>query len=178
MCDGACGSVKIDDNECGALLARHLIERGHKKFGTLSSRGVPQAQNLRRQGFIEAIQDSGEVVWDASANRYDQDLGEALSTAARKLGFSALFCSNDILAITRINELSNAGISIPNQPSIVGFDDIDCCEVVRPCLTTVRQPYEMMGKVAVQILMDRVFKPDAVLRSEALPVRLIERKSR
>ena len=137
LCDGTCDRVTIDDNESGTLLARHLIERGHKKFGNLSSRGVPQSQNLKPRGFIEAVQGFGEVVWDASASRYDQDLGEALSKAARTLGFSALFCSNYILAITCINELSNAGISIRTNfqllDSMISTGERSCAHASPQC---------------------------------------------
>jgi LacI family transcriptional regulator len=70
--------------------------------------------------------------------------------------FTAIFCFNDIAAIGAIRALKNAGLAVPGDVSVVGFDDIQSAAYSTPSLTTVRQPLLEMGKRSAQILLDRI----------------------
>ena len=70
--------------------------------------------------------------------------------------FTAIFCFNDISAIGAIRALKDAGLSVPGDVSVVGFDDIQSAEYATPSLTTVRQPLREMGKRGAQVLLERI----------------------
>jgi LacI family transcriptional regulator len=73
--------------------------------------------------------------------------------------------------------IREAGLSIPDDISVIGFDDIPQASIVTPKLTTVHQPLDQMGRVAVQMLLDLINNPDSPLRHTTLSTRLIERES-
>jgi LacI family transcriptional regulator len=80
--------------------------------------------------------------------------------------FTAIFCFNDIAAIGAIRALKDAGLSVPNDVSVVGFDDIQSAAYSTPSLTTVRQPLTEMGKRGAQVLLDRIANRDKEQSSE------------
>jgi LacI family transcriptional regulator len=81
-------------------------------------------------------------------------------------GFTAIFCFNDIAAIGAIRALSDAGLSVPKDVSVVGFDDIQSAAYSTPSLTTVRQPLTEMGKRGAQILLERIANRESAFPSE------------
>ena len=97
--------------------------------------------------------------------------------------FTAVFCFNDIAAIGAIRALKDAGLSVPGDVSVVGFDDIQSAAYATPSLTTVRQPLAAMGKRGAQVLLQRienrekdfpseiVMEPELVLRESTAPAR-------
>jgi LacI family transcriptional regulator len=96
--------------------------------------------------------------------------------------FTAVFCFNDIAAIGAIRALKDAGLSVPGDVSVVGFDDIQSAAYATPSLTTVRQPLLEMGKRGAQVLLERIanreqefpaeitMKPEFVVRESTGPV--------
>ena len=104
--------------------------------------------------------------------------------------FSAIFCFNDIAAIGAIRALSDVGLSVPGDVSVVGFDDIQSAAYTTPSLTTVRQPLMEMGRRGAQVLLERISDPDKqvpaeivmapelVVRESTGPAKLGEKKSR
>jgi LacI family transcriptional regulator len=74
----------------------------------------------------------------------------------KKRDFTAIFCFNDIAAIGAIRALKDAGLSVPGDVSVVGFDDIQSAEYATPSLTTVRQPLFEMGRRGAQVLLERI----------------------
>ena len=79
---------------------------------------------------------------------------------AKTRNFTAIFCFNDIAAIGAIRALTDAGLSVPGDVSVVGFDDIQSAAFYTPSLTTVRQPLNEMGKRGARILLERIAKPE------------------
>jgi LacI family repressor for deo operon, udp, cdd, tsx, nupC, and nupG len=98
--------------------------------------------------------------------------------------FTAVFCFNDIAAIGAIRALTEAGLRVPGDVSVVGFDDIQSAAYCTPSLTTVRQPLQEMGKTGARILLERianstaeypaevVVQPEFVVRESTGPARL------
>jgi LacI family transcriptional regulator len=82
--------------------------------------------------------------------------------------FTAIFCFNDIAAIGAIRALKDAGLSVPGDVSVVGFDDIQSAAYATPSLTTVRQPLTEMGKRGAQVLLERI-----VNREKAFPAEIV-----
>jgi LacI family transcriptional regulator len=90
---------------------------------------------------------------------------------------TAIFASNDVMAMGAMDAVRNRGIRIPDSISVIGFDDIPQASLVRPALATVQQPLEKMGRVATQMLLDLLEHPDREIERIELPTKLITRES-
>ena len=90
---------------------------------------------------------------------------------------TAIFASNDVMAMGAMDAVRNRGLRLPEDISILGFDDIPQAAVIRPALTTVRQPLEQMGRVATQMLLDILKNPESEADQIRLPTELIIRGS-
>jgi len=88
---------------------------------------------------------------------------------------TAIFASNDVMAMAAMDAVREKGLRVPEDMSILGFDDIPQASLVRPALTTVRQPLEQMGRVATQMLLDVIKNPNLKINRMELPTELIIR---
>jgi LacI family transcriptional regulator len=90
---------------------------------------------------------------------------------------TAIFASNDVMAMGAMDAVRNRGLRVPDDVSIVGFDDIPQAALIRPELTTISQPLEKMGRVATQMLLDLLQHPEKAADRIELPTQLIVRDS-
>jgi LacI family transcriptional regulator len=171
--------VYLDNEMGGAMATRHLIERGHRRIAHIAGPlSVPDARS-RLQGYRQALEGAGLP--------YDEDLviesdfmvdGGHASTERlleRDLDITALFAANDEMAAGAIVALGEAGYRLPDDISIVGFDDVVLARHLHPALTTVKQPLREMGRAAAQIALaaiegrevevQRRFEPELVERT-------------
>jgi LacI family transcriptional regulator len=136
------------------MAAKHLVELGHRSIGHISAPAEHPAAGQRRQGVRDALRSAGldepliaigdgRVAGGASA-------AEALIAA----GMTGIVAYNDLTAIGALRALRRAGIGVPEEVSVVGFDDIDLAAWTDPPLTTVRQPIGDLGRWAVNHLTD------------------------
>lgn len=173
------------DNSHGAYMAtRHLIARGHKEiaFVCTSLTDVADGQD-RLAGYQRALEEAGLTFnEDLVARGFPNEeggnyaIGEILS---RKQPFTAVFGYNDQMAAGVINMLEDSGVSVPEQVSVVGFDDIVIAKYLRPKLTTIRYPINEMGAVAARNILHQI-EPDnhgQVATPLRFTPRLIERHS-
>jgi len=169
------------ENETGGYLAtRHLIEAGHEQIAYIGGPDGLYSVEHRRAGYLRAMREAGLPVrkqWLA--------LGSFSSDFARKatLGFlrlanppTAIFGSSDYIAIGVLLALKQAGLSVPRDMSVVGFDDMPLTELFNPPLTAIRQPIEALGRRGFQLLFS-LLKGEQPPRLTLLPVELIERQS-
>jgi LacI family transcriptional regulator len=160
-------SSVIVDNEVGGQLAiQHLHSLGHRKIAfirgpkTLSDtsprwkgvRAFAQSKNLEIDSRL--VVDLPESSDPASSFEAGQKLTEEL--IKRRRPFTALMAFDDMTAFGAIRALNHAGISVPEQCSVIGFDDVAPAALCTPSLTTVRQPMEAMGSLAVSLVADRI----------------------
>jgi DNA-binding LacI/PurR family transcriptional regulator len=96
---------------------------------------------------------------------------------ARKLPFTALFAFNDISAIGSIRAFLEAGLRVPDDVSVVGFDDIQNSAYISPPLTTVRQPMQRMGEMAARTLLDRIEERTKYVAEIVIEPELVVRRS-
>lgn len=153
----------LSDGRRGAReIARHVLDQGHKRVTVIAGPPTSWTAEQRLAGYREAFasagQDPDELV--VLAGDYRQPSGtqrarEALSIAPNKRP-TALLCSNDLMALGALDYCKSAGISVPDDVSIVGFDDIPIAALVTPGLTTVSQPAFEMGYQATMLLVDLV----------------------
>ncbi|KAF0114168.1 MAG: LacI family transcriptional regulator [Hyphomonadaceae bacterium] len=172
---GRAACVRMDEFDAAYNLTKHLIERGHKEIGFI--RGHPQhgGSHLRFEGFCKALKDYNI---DANQNWISQGYFyfESGREAARQIFEhskrpSAIFAANDYMAFGLMAYLHDMGLKVPEDVSIVGFDDVPGCQLVWPHLTTIHQPVTDMGYAAAEILLNNGPK------ERVLPYRMIERGS-
>jgi LacI family transcriptional regulator len=150
--------VTIDEVKAARQHIGHLVELGHRRIGYFSIGEDTTFRGPRRRGFEQALQEAGipfnpDYVWHGgtSRNRVRQSVG-TLGAMPRDQRPTAVCCFNDDIAMTFIEELTAAGIRVPEDLSVVGFDDIPAAE--QDGLTTTRQPMREIGARAAKFLTD------------------------
>jgi DNA-binding LacI/PurR family transcriptional regulator len=172
---GGVSSVVSDNLSGGRLVGQHLTDLGHRRAVVLAGPAGLLSTVERVRGFHEffphALVLHGE---------FEQSAGYRLTSdlIASDAEFTAIFAGNDYMAWGAQRRLLEAGIEVPGQVSVVGFDDIDIAELLRPTLTTVRQDTLEMGRRAAQLVVRAVEgRGEATLVDEVLPVQLMIRRS-
>src|SRR5450432_3959599 len=177
----AFSTVCADNESGGALAARYLLGLGHRKIAHLT--GPRQHGNLsdRARGFVRALQSAENPVRPIVLHGvFNFDGGAALT---RKLldehpDVTASFAANDVMAFGVVQAGLDRGLRIPEDLSLIGFDNIEFSVVVHPPLTTIHQPKYEMGSAAVEILLRLALEKDKQIpEHRRLGVHLIERQS-
>ncbi|HVV19331.1 MAG TPA: LacI family DNA-binding transcriptional regulator [Pseudonocardiaceae bacterium] len=146
------------DNLRGAqLAAEHLISLGHRRIGMLTGRSDLQSARLREEGFRQALAAAGIAVDDDLMQPGDYDPEVSAASALRLLKSehppTAVFAANDISAIATVTAAASLGIRVPDDLSVVGFDNVPESALNSPPLTTVHQPIREMGQCAIEMLI-------------------------
>lgn len=155
-----CDKIQDNSRQGGYLATRHLIEKGHVKIGCISGPRDKQATSERFAGYIQAMQESDlEVVehWHAFGNFECEGGKQAFDTiyATGELP-TALFVCNDMMAMGVISAANNKGIKVPDDLSVIGYDDIKLAKYICPALTTIHQPKFNLGQKAFDTLLDKI----------------------
>jgi DNA-binding LacI/PurR family transcriptional regulator len=169
-------SVSCDDHAAGALAVRHLVDLGHTRIGLAvgPDRFVPAIR--KAAGFREMM----ASLVDAAEPRIERSLftvegGQAAAARLVATGCSAVVCGSDLMALGAIRAVRSRGLRVPQDVSVVGYDDSVLMAFTDPPLTTLRQPVQDMGEAAVRALVDEisgqpapraeyVFRPELVVR--------------
>lgn len=168
------GSVTIDNDLGGRLVARHFVDTGRRRaFVAGTPAGLPSSKR-RVSGFLdEAVRLGLDVVDVVFANL--STLDGAVTAAERLLAdrsIDAFFAGNDVLAIRVMASLLQQGVSVPDDVAICGFDGITLGQAMRPQLTTIQQPFDALGTAALR-LAQLAASPAAHVREDVvLPVTL------
>ncbi len=171
----------LSNNFAGARQAvSYLIANGHQHIGLVGS--VPNAYPSiaeRRRGYLQALEDHNiSEPYFADSHIVPQDAAEAAVALLRRAPqITALFCCNDAMAITTMQAAQLAGRRVPDDLSIIGFDNIDLAEHITPALTTMHIDKASIGRLAVQLLANRADFPDASCVTAAVQPTLVERQS-
>ena len=167
------------DHRRGAWLAlKHLFELGHTEIAFMKGAEVSSDSEDRWKGILEVAEELGirmraELIVQIKGDDATPQLGYpfAQELLSRKRPFTALFAYNDISAIGSIRAFQDAGLRVPEDISVVGFDDIRIAVHNNPSLTTVRQPLQEMGEIAARTLLNRIeghedFVPEIAIEPE------------
>lgn len=170
-------AVYSDHAQGGRLLARHLLALGRRRVALLAGPAELPSARARRRGFLEAFEPLAPVFEGAAA--FTHRLPEPVRRRLRQAvgGFDAVVCPNDAVAIGVVRVLREAGVRVPQDVCVTGFDDIPWAAMMEPPLTTVRQPLAAIGAEAVRLLLERIRAPEREPRQVMLPVELVERAS-
>jgi DNA-binding LacI/PurR family transcriptional regulator len=172
-------AVSLDDEAGGYLATQHLIQLGHTKIAAIQGLTNEECTKGRMAGFRKAFREAGLELnpkllakgdWSASSGY--QAINDLLKNGD---DFSAVFAHNDRMAVGAIQALRESGFEIPQDISVIGYDDIPLSSYFDPPMTTVRQPMEEFGRIGAQILIEalnnRFFKPQIVRLAPELIIR-------
>jgi LacI family transcriptional regulator len=169
------------DNLKGAVSAtEHLLELGHRRIGFLAGRRDLESARLRERGYRTALRRAGIRI-DASLIRVGGYQTDTAEEAARQLlerddRPTAIFAANDVSALATISVAGALGVTVPDDLSVIGFDNVPEAALSEPPLTTIEQPIRQMGFDAAQILI-RLIAKQQVPEHTLLPTRLVVRGS-
>ncbi|HXG81841.1 MAG TPA: LacI family DNA-binding transcriptional regulator [Sphingomicrobium sp.] len=179
-------NVRIDDFEAAKEITTHLLRLGHSRIGFIRGHPSTTATAERHRGFAAAIAEFGLDEADAPVEQgyftYRSGLVAAERLLAREPRPTAIFASNDDMAAATVNVAHRAGLDVPGDISVVGFDDTAPATTVWPELTTIRQPIADMAEAAIELLMadlrngregasERVLQHQLVIRDSSGPPR-------
>jgi len=160
-------NITLDHRKGARLALSHLLELGHKEIAFMKGADVSPDSEARWRAIREVAKELGirmraELIVQLEGDDATPQLGYpfAVELLARKRPFSALFAYNDISAIGSILAFQEAGLRVPEDISVVGFDDIAIAVHNSPSLTTVHQPLQMMGETAARTLLARIEHPE------------------
>jgi LacI family repressor for deo operon, udp, cdd, tsx, nupC, and nupG len=150
-------SVMIDNTPASREATRHLIQLGHRRIGYLGDRCGFQSDTERFAGYRHALEEAGIPFLPELISHGDGKLEGGMQAMEKLLTLAdlptAVFCYNDMSAIGAMRTLRLRGLRVPQDISLVGFDDLDFASYTVPPLTTVRQPKQQMGRKATEILL-------------------------
>jgi LacI family transcriptional regulator len=175
-------SVTVDEHRGGELVARHLIELGHRRLAFVGPQHHDRADSRRLEGFLRAAADAGlqplVIAWDPPDGvvTVDGARTEWRTILAGDQPATGIFAVNDYTAIDLLDVADALGVRVPLALSIVGFDDVEVGRLRRINLTTVSQPREALVRLGVEALLGRIEgriegEPHVTLASVALKVR-------
>lgn len=176
--------IGSDDLQGGTDIVEHLVGLGHRRIAFIGA-----AASKRELGYRSGLMQHRLPAEEALIIKSETALARPSAFGyestkellARGVSFTALFCANDLMAMAAIRALAEAGIAVPGQVSVVGFDDINIAKLSQPSLTTIRKPIEDMGIHAAETLLRIIQETEeATLSSQKkiiLPTRLVIRES-
>lgn len=177
-------NIVLDHKRAAQLALEHLRDLGHRDIAFLKGQPFSSDSEVRWAAIEEVAEELGirirpeltvQIEGTDSTPAIGYPVGKQL--LARKRPFSAVFAYNDISAIGAVWAFREAGLRVPQDVSVVGFDDIPGAAFANPGLTTVRQPLTRMGQIAAQTLIDRIEERDAYVPEIAIEPEFVVRES-
>jgi len=180
-------TIKLDNYSAGVLAASHLLELGHQKFACISGPLKIKICRERLSGFLDTLGKKDLKIRKEFIQEGDFKIEGGRKAMENLLVFprdeypTAIFIMNDLMAFGAIQIAKEKGLSLPEDISIVGLDNIPLSEVFSPPLTTVAQPFDEMAKEGVNLLLKLienkkirkkliVIQPKLIIRSSAIPI--------
>ncbi|EMF8861838.1 TPA: substrate-binding domain-containing protein [Vibrio parahaemolyticus] len=155
-------SDKIQDNSLrgGYLAAKYLIDCGHTEIGCITGPLIKHQAQMRYEGYKRAMNEAGlefNANWIIESDFECEGGYQAFKKMAERGTLpSSIFVSNDMMAMGVINAANELGIKVPDDLSIIGYDDIHIAKFISPSLTTIHQPKYRLGQAAVETLVRRL----------------------
>ncbi len=184
-------SVELDHHRAAELTLRHLYDLGHRTIAVMRGQPYSSDSEPRWQGIVEVARDFGLMIQPELTIQLEKDLTSpelgypvVQQLLAHRRRFTAVISFNDVAAIGCIRALHDSGLRVPQDVSVVGFDDIKEAAFQTPSLTTIRQPLQKMGELAVDLLLQQLTpsaakapaqvaaEPELVVRESTGPSRL------
>ncbi len=176
-------TVEIDDIRGGKMAAEYLAQKGHRRIAFLGDTNLPEYAihpiSQRLLGFRQKLHELGISLPDDYVRLASYSLEQARQAASEFLSLpnppTAIFAATDLQAMGVLMMARRLGFRVPEDLAVMGFDDLDMAEVMD--LTTIRQPLDESGQVAVELLLGRIATPTRSIRHVQLPLTIIERQT-
>jgi LacI family transcriptional regulator len=171
-------TVRVDNAAAMAEVAAHLVKgHGYRRLAFVSGLAASPDSTMRAQSFVTSVTELGGRVQPLDAWAADWTSGGAVRVTRSRLESGAelpqaIACANDQMAIGVLHALNRAGVRVPDEVAVVGFDDIPVVRHLTPALTSVRQPSRQLGAVAVEVLVGLVEGRPPASRDIVLPTEL------
>lgn len=175
-------NIRIDDEFGGFLVTKHAIDCGHRKIGFLTGQLHENGVIKKRlEGYKKALSEAGiefdeKMVYEGTVD-YETGRVIAREIVENKDDITCLVTTADVLAIGALKGFSEMNVSVPDDYSLVGFDDLEISKFVSPGLTTVRQDISAKGSIATSLLFETIEDPKTESKDIVLPFSLVERGS-
>lgn len=172
----AVSSVSVDESGSASTMTEYLLGRGHRRIAMIAGPPDTPGGHFRLEGFREAMGDHFDpelvVQGDYSRASGRRAMGELLASGR---DFDAVFAANDLMAVGAIGALDAAGVAVPADVAVAGFDDSGLAARNHPPLTTMRQPWKTLSQQMVEVLVALIRGGE--LRHVTLPTELVVRES-
>ena len=182
--DLAADLVEVNHEAGGYLATQHLLQLGHRRIACIGGPQTLSSARQRVQGYQRALREGGLPVdgalfrcGDFTSAGGHAAMCELLAVNALPDRPSAVFASNDLMAIGAICAAAAAGLRIPENLSVIGFDDIALAAFSNPPLSSIVQPKHQTGELAARLLLERIAQPDRALQRAILQPTLQVRQS-
>ncbi|WP_322907251.1 LacI family DNA-binding transcriptional regulator [Paenibacillus campi] len=172
-------AVQIDNYSGGYAAGRHLLEQGHQRIAHLCGEELYRSTRERRRGFVQALHEAGMEPMLIEQGEYSIGFGYAAARrwlAAGELP-QAVFAGDDYIALGLINAVLEAGLSVPGDISVIGYDDQVIAAELHPLLTTIRQPADIIASAAVTQILRKINDPTQPVPGVCIRPELIVRES-
>ena len=172
-------SVTIDNFDAVMSVVRHLKNKGHERIGMILAGSRIYTMKKRLEGYKEGCKNYGldcEKVLDLSSI-FDQGEFERICRYLKEKKMTAVIATSHFVTKEVYKCAKKVGIDIPDDLSVVGFDDMDENELLDPPVTVIKQPVSLIGKAAATLILDRIDGDDSPTQSVVFKAELIERKS-
>lgn len=182
-------SVMADDFEGVRSAINHLIALGHRRIAYMIESAYPILR-LRTAGYLDALRDKGiEADWlrKAPASHFDMNLDyrewgrhcmrQWLQEDWAEQNITAILAQNDTTALGIMESLQEAGIGVPDEVSVIGFDNIELCDCVTPSLTSIEVPLHKIAATGVELLLRHIASAETEISKTILPTKLRVRNS-
>jgi LacI family transcriptional regulator/LacI family repressor for deo operon, udp, cdd, tsx, nupC, and nupG len=175
-------NISVDSYGGACQAVEHLLQLGHRKIGYLGAGNRLRSNFLRMQAYRDTLARAGigfPETWvrvaPADRKYHSDDVcdGQAMLPVLVEAGVTAVFCYNDLLAVGALLACRELGVAVPEQISIIGFDDIELAQFVSPPLTTIHQSKLRMGQKAMDMLLGLM--EDRPVSDQVLPTELVLR---
>lgn len=176
-----CPAVGAANWQGGFTATEYLIKLGHQRIGFITGWMDLGCALDRLDGYRSALRtnhipERQELIFEGTFFQPDGFTG-AFTLLELPDPPTAIFASNDVMAMGVMDAVRHKGLRVPDDVSVIGFDDIPQASLIHPALTTVRQPLEKMGRVATQMLLESLSQPQKKIEHIELPTELIIRDS-
>lgn len=162
----------------GYLATKYLLEKGHRRIGIITGPTINKPSNERIVGYRLALKEAG-IRFNKSlvyTGDFRFQSGYDATAALVKKGITAIFAANDLMASGVYKALNKLGLRVPDDISVVGYDNVNLSELLDPPLTTITQPKAQMGKIAAQMLIAKL-KGEKTETEVVFDPQIIERAS-
>lgn len=177
----SCPTVSLDNRAAAAAMTKHLVDLGHRHIAMIKGPPASPLTRERMNGFQDALHAADIPYSEDLMFAGDFTLQSGYEAAGRILKqstpVSAIVCENDEMALGAISRLKEAGVRIPEDISVTGFDDIAFAKFSDPPLTTIAQPAEEFGETAINLLIDVLSGKAKRAMKVILPFELVARNS-